>query len=112
MPRDGGTAALPGPPPSADGSPTAAAVSAAADAYPTYIQQYNAITGWRVSTRSSPVSGLTALQALQFMAQGCQPLNPFGNQPLSGSVPPITPPIPWPWTLRSNHDRIQPQRHG
>jgi outer membrane receptor protein involved in Fe transport len=54
-------------------------------AYPTYIQQYNAIAGGGFDP-TSPVSGLTALQNLQFLAQGCQPLNPFGNQPLSAAT--------------------------
>jgi iron complex outermembrane receptor protein len=54
-------------------------------AYPTYIQQYNAIAAGGFDP-ISPVSGLTALQTLQFLSQGCQPLNPFGNQPLSGST--------------------------
>jgi iron complex outermembrane receptor protein len=54
-------------------------------AYPTYIQQYNAIAGGGFDP-TSPVSGLTALQTLQFLSQGCQPLNPLGNQPLSASI--------------------------
>lgn len=58
----------------------------AGDAYPTYIQQYNAITAAGGFDPTSPVSGLTALQALQFMSQGCQPLNPLGNQPISSST--------------------------
>ena len=34
---------------------------------------------------TSPVSGLSELQTLQLFSLGCQPLNPFGNQPLSAS---------------------------
>jgi iron complex outermembrane receptor protein len=75
----------------ADGGLAGAAASAVAaygaggiggNAYPTYIQQYNAVTGGGFDP-TSPVSGLTTLQTLQFRAQGCQPLNPFGNQPIS-----------------------------
>ena len=58
----------------------------AGNAYPTYLQQYGAITAPGGFDPTSPVSGLTALQALQYMSQGCQPLNPLGNQPLPGAT--------------------------
>ena len=54
-------------------------------AYPTYIQQYNAIAGGGFDP-VSPVSGLTALQTLQTLANGCQPLNPLGNARLSSAT--------------------------
>ena len=54
-------------------------------AFPTYLQVYNAINAGG-GNPSSPVSGLSELQTLQLFSQGCQPLNPFGNQPLSAAT--------------------------
>ena len=54
-------------------------------ALPTYVQVYNAISAGG-GNPTSPVSGLTELQTLQLFSQGCQPLNPFGDQPLAGST--------------------------
>jgi len=53
-------------------------------ALPTYLQVYNAINAGG-GNPTSPVSGLSELQTLQLFSQGCQPLNPFGNQPLSAT---------------------------
>ncbi len=77
----------------ADGGLAGAAASAIAgyggggsggNAYPTYLQQYDAIAAGGFDP-ISPVSGLTALQNLTFRVAGCEPLSPFGNQPLPGS---------------------------
>src|SRR5665213_4489580 len=54
-------------------------------ALPTYVQVYNAINAGG-GNPTSPVSGLSELQTLQLFSQGCQPLNPFGNQPLSATT--------------------------
>ncbi|HTC44617.1 MAG TPA: TonB-dependent receptor [Steroidobacteraceae bacterium] len=77
----------------AGGLPGASASSVAAygggglggGAYPTYIQQYNAIAGGGFDP-TSPVSGLTALQTLQVLSQGCLPLNAIGNSPISSAT--------------------------
>jgi len=53
-------------------------------ALPTYLQVYNAINTGGVNP-ISPVSGLSELQTLQLFSGGCEPLNPFGNQPLSAA---------------------------
>jgi iron complex outermembrane receptor protein len=53
--------------------------------YPTYVQQYLAVSGGGFDP-VSPVSGLNTLQTLQLLASNCQPLNPLGGMPLSGSA--------------------------